>query len=462
MNPSADQTDTGDKAQGARLVFDVSSLVRRADRRPTGIERVMLEIALCLADIEEGMMFCSYNTDLARFEYVPSARVVELSAQMRGSIESTDAPSNPSNVRTAVRQQMEVGIRRVARRIPTAGPIVKRIVRHLRDAAIETGRVIRLAGRDVWSRHRRNVPRPDCVSQDWNAVTTYCTIDSAFSAHNLVYLAERRAERGFRIALMVHDLIPVVTPQFFSWSLDHLYLDAVRVADVVVVNSDSTERDLRLFAGAHELPVPELVKLPMGSALRDLTPVKPAALTDGSDVPDSRFILCVGTVTIRKNHQLLFDVWEQLIANHGSDDTPPLVVVGTRGWLSDETMSRLHRTPAFRGIVHHISDATDENIAWLYEHCTFTVYPSHYEGWGLPVSESHDFGKVCLTSDRSSLPEAGEGLAELLDPYDRSQWTEHILRYWNDTQHRINREQRIQQHHQRITAHHAADTILTL
>ena len=58
----------------------------------------------------------------------------------------------------------------------------------------------------------------------------------------------------------------------------------------------------------------------------------------------------------------------------------------------------------------------------LYAGCLFTVYPSFFEGWGLPVTESLSFGKPCLISNRTSLPEAGGKLARCLDPDDLNAW----------------------------------------
>ena len=54
----------------------------------------------------------------------------------------------------------------------------------------------------------------------------------------------------------------------------------------------------------------------------------------------------------------------------------------------------------------------------LYQGCLFTLFPSHYEGWGLPVTESLALGKPCIISNVTSLPEAGGDLARYLDPDD--------------------------------------------
>lgn len=64
----------------------------------------------------------------------------------------------------------------------------------------------------------------------------------------------------------------------------------------------------------------------------------------------------------------------------------------------------------------------DEELAWLYENCLFTVFPSEAEGWGLPISEALDRGKYCLASDNTSLKEAGEGLVFHASLQDRQAW----------------------------------------
>ena len=276
----------------------------------------------------------------------------------------------------------------------------------------------------------------------------------------LAHLDRSRARAGFRVALMMHDLIPSLAPQYVTWNDDSAAIATIRIADLLIVNSDATTRDVTTMAQKHLLAIPEVIKLPMASAVRSLRPVRPTAVLPKGRIRDGNFVLCVGTVTIRKNHQLLLDVWEQLADVRGPSQMPALIIAGQRRWLCDETMSRLERTPALQDVVFHISDATDENIAWLYEHCLFTVFPSLYEGWGLPVSESHDFGKVCLTSDRTSLPEVGEGLAEMLDPTDRNLWLERVLHYSTNITALRDREDLIRAVHQQVQPRDAANTIL--
>lgn len=440
------------------LVFDISTLARRADRRPTGIERTILEIAVVLCERSD-VAFCELVSSEHRYREVNRDTVVSLSKRIRGSHEVPTSKTSQRMSRGATARRLVSALDgRVLRKVPLARPHLRRAGSHALRAAREVARLPQAVGTDLRDR-RRGVKTVSeaCFSDMWTQSTTYCSVGMDWLHNDLGHLEQAKSVHRFRVALMVHDLLPEVAPQYSGVDSREYFLCVHRVANVVVVNSDATEADLRWFAEAHGLTVPPVVQLPMGSALLELDRIKPT-LPNGDPIPE-RYVLCVGTVTIRKNHQLLFDVWEELITEHGPDNTPPLIVAGAKGWLSDETMSRLTRTPAFAGIVHHIANATDENIAWLYANCTFTVYPSLYEGWGLPVSESHDFGKVCLTTTTSSLPEAGEGLAELLDPHDRSAWREHIWTYWTNDEYRTNRERHINTHHHHTTATESANTI---
>ena len=126
----------------------------------------------------------------------------------------------------------------------------------------------------------------------------------------------------------------------------------------------------------------------------------------------------------RKNHDILYRAWLRLI--EAGCTIPNLVFVGMRGWGVDDLLSDLARDRRIRGRIHVLQTVSDTELAMLYDRCLYTVYPSLYEGWGLPVVESFAFGKFCLCSNAGSLPEAGGDLAEYLDPWDLNAWVERI------------------------------------
>jgi glycosyltransferase involved in cell wall biosynthesis len=88
------------------------------------------------------------------------------------------------------------------------------------------------------------------------------------------------------------------------------------------------------------------------------------------------------------------------------------------GWLVADLMQQLENTAWLDGKIRLVQDPTDAELRALYSGCLFTLFPSLYEGWGLPVTESLAFGKPCIASNRTSLPEAGGRLARYFDPDD--------------------------------------------
>lgn len=160
------------------------------------------------------------------------------------------------------------------------------------------------------------------------------------------------------------------------------------------------------------------------------------------------YVLFVGTVESRKNHAFALRVWERLIARHGTDAIPDLVCVGRLGWHAEEFLTAYVSTRGLSGRVHVLSDSvTDSDLASLYTNALFTIYPSRYEGWGLPVSESRAFGKVCIAADNSSLREAGGDEATYVPTDDLDAWVTAIERWGLDPEARTSYEQRIRTSH---------------
>ncbi len=84
---------------------------------------------------------------------------------------------------------------------------------------------------------------------------------------------------------------------------------------------------------------------------------------------------------------------------------------------------------ALKGRVVIVDSPSDELLGWLYNNCLFTVFPSFYEGWGLPVRESIMYGKVVLASNTSSLKEAGGICADYFSPSSPEELLKLIVNY---------------------------------
>jgi glycosyltransferase involved in cell wall biosynthesis len=142
--------------------------------------------------------------------------------------------------------------------------------------------------------------------------------------------------------------------------------------------------------------------------------------------PDNRifkagepFFLSTGTIEPRKNQAFLLDIYQQFRARGG--DPIPLVLAGKQGWLMDGFDQQIAASP-WADDIQILGYVSDGELAWLYQHCLVNLYPSHYEGFGLPVLEGMHFGTPVMCSNRTSLPEIVGEAGILLPPDDLTGW----------------------------------------
>ncbi|NCY23432.1 MAG: glycosyltransferase, partial [Alphaproteobacteria bacterium] len=182
------------------------------------------------------------------------------------------------------------------------------------------------------------------------------------------------------------------------------------LADHAVCISEGVRADFQLW---QKRLLPELA-IP-ASVLRLDARLDVAAQQAGL-VPAERFVLAVGTVESRKNQLGLLRAWLQLIRHHGEAAVPRLVVVGVHGFLADQVL-QLHRAaPQLRRKVELRPLVPDGELQGLYAGCLFTIFNSHAEGWGLPVTESLAQGKVPVVADIAVLRESGGAHAVYVEP----------------------------------------------
>ncbi|MBW8268656.1 glycosyltransferase [Caldovatus aquaticus] len=239
---------------------------------------------------------------------------------------------------------------------------------------------------------------------------------------------DAKARFGLRYVPFVHDCIPLIVPQHCSAGLvrefAQWFASLALHADALLCNSRCTlvdvRRELAALLPAAELPAtvvpldadprPALGAEASGAAGADADPRLPA--------PGEPFVLFVGTIESRKDHLLAFRAWRRLIARHGTAAVPRLLCVGKPGWLAEPALALLAEAQELAHRVSIVHGVPDSTLAALYRRCLFTLYNSHYEGWGLPVTESLAFGRVPLVPRHSSLPEAGGEGAVYFAPGD--------------------------------------------
>ncbi len=203
---------------------------------------------------------------------------------------------------------------------------------------------------------------------------------------------------------------------------------ALHYADALLTISEAAKLDILRLAEIIGQKSPPISVVPLGSTIDYLEEAHDApdgVIATGcrplspvvKELSTKPFVLCVGTVEVRKNHMYLFRIWKMLLEKHG-DSTPRLVIVGRRGWLVDDFFRQLEQTRYLDGKIVILTGINDDDLSALYAHSSFTVFPSLYEGWGLPVGESLAHGKLCVASSASSVPEVGGEFALYVDPYN--------------------------------------------
>lgn len=212
----------------------------------------------------------------------------------------------------------------------------------------------------------------------------------------------------------VHDLSFLLYPQGFR-ALNRYYLQlftrlSVRRARRVIAVSESTKRDLVHHYGLAPAQI-DVVYNGVDAAFRPLPDDQVADFRVRRGLPQ-RFILFVGTLEPRKNVMRLLKAYARL-----SPGRPPLLLVGGRGWLYDELFSAVERL--------HLSDEVcfvgyvpAEDLPWWYNAATLFVYPSLYEGFGLPPLEAMACGTPVIASTASALPEVVGQAGILVSPTD--------------------------------------------
>ncbi|MBP1776194.1 MAG: hypothetical protein H6Q86_2204 [candidate division NC10 bacterium] len=256
----------------------------------------------------------------------------------------------------------------------------------------------------------------------------YVSLGLDWDQKNLVYLYELKCRLGLKVLLFCYDIIPIWLPHLcvadVAAKFPRYFADAAWCADRILCISDCSRRDLRQFLESVGAPLPELGVVRLGCEILAVSEEPPSR--DVAEVLVRRFILYVSTIERRKNHETLYRAYTRLI-DEGRADLPLLVFVGMPGWGVNDLMSDLHSDFRIRPYLRILNQVSDNDLSLLYEKAYLTVYPSLYEGWGLPVAESLAHGRFCLASGAASIPEVGGDLVEYLDPWDVPAWAQRLL-----------------------------------
>ena len=423
------------------LWIDVEDLFEyiRHNRRPSGIQRLAFELYRVLRLGAEGRVrFVRVDSMRQSFTTVSWQAISDLFSELSDDNVSTRHSASRRKTNAA---RAESPFRRHARQLAHRIPFE---IRHrtLDAARLQISALCAMADLLVFmirkmqgrlarigrSNSGHIDPRSDCAAasepfdERVRPGDILLALGAPWSYPDHAGLIEKTRTRfGIQFGFLVYDIIALRRPEWFDSGLvgrfRAWFTSVLPLADHVFTISDFTAADVTLFAKQLGIPLRGSVKVvPIGAGFE---PGAAVQAVPRSDLPaPGSYVLFVSTIEARKNHQLLFRVWRRMLEEMPESSVPTLVFAGRVGWLVADLMQQLENTGFLGGRIVILSDLSDIALGALYRGCLFTVFPSYYEGWGLPVTESLAFGKPCLASNKTSIPEAGGGFAHYFDPDD--------------------------------------------
>jgi glycosyltransferase involved in cell wall biosynthesis len=240
----------------------------------------------------------------------------------------------------------------------------------------------------------------------------------------------RAHDEGARLVQIIHDIATTVWPQFYEQvAVNPTTYNAriLPITDLVLCVSQNTKKELVNWLQQQKLHVPRVEVFRLGDVLDVAKPVKPEeAAFKESKLKGGDYIMAVGTIEAKKNHAMFYYVYKWAALQ--GVPLPKLVVVGRRGWGTENIYNIMTHDPEVGSQFVFLHDASDENLSWLYDRCLFTVLPSFHEGWGIPIAESIARGVPNACSNTSSMTEIAEGFVEHFSPYSTDECLAAILK----------------------------------
>lgn len=251
-----------------------------------------------------------------------------------------------------------------------------------------------------------------------SAISPICFTDTELRDLDLFHATDHLIPKfsRFPVIATLMDAIPLSHPEWVRMRLVHLknwlWRRAAHWADHVLTISEYSKQDISRY---FRISADKISVVPLGVDERYFERFDgelKREVIQRLGLPD-QFYLFVGTIQPRKNLERLLDAHAALPMARQKET--PLVIVGRLGWGADDLMSRLG-DESLRGRVYWLKYLPDLDVRVLMQVARALVFPSLYEGFGLPVVEAFASGLPVITSNTTSLPEVAGDAALLVSP----------------------------------------------
>jgi len=385
-----------------KILFDVT-LLRKFPKRPTGILRVCAEFCnWFLKNAPSQVEFCFFEKTVKQFFFMHPSQIEAIVNTMCSPSPSTPLPK------------------------PSKSKLLQKIILLAKKFTL------------IVSSKRVN----------FKDYSIYFDLGLNARKSYLTTLLKHKMRHNFKLVTFCHDLIPALEPQF-AWvetqkafaDINHFFKFIGEHSAHIFCVSKHTQKDLSFFLDSNNIPHPKMSIFINGS---NLTHSSSTPLNALQDLIPNNFILYVSSIDKRKNHQVIYKAY-RLLKEKGKENLPKIVFVGAHLGDAKSFLNYITWDPKVKDLFLTFDNVSDLELDWLYKNCLFTLYPSLYEGWGIPVAESLAHGKFCLASNATSIPEVGGDFVDYVHPLDTFAWATKISDYIDNPTILHDRTQRIKE-----------------
>lgn len=246
--------------------------------------------------------------------------------------------------------------------------------------------------------------------EDMEPESIFFDLDVAWSATlKRSYLLPILKKKHIAIVAQIYDIMAITHFQYFMMHFTYEFMEFIAAhilyADKIIVSTKASLLILQDFVkeiGAHPI---DGVVAHLGADFQQKSGKKAEVQKKVSEiVKKGKFILMVGTIEPRKNHELVLKAFDKGLDKLGYN----LIFAGRIGWKNEQFLENMRKHKQYEKRIFHISNASNSDIDYLYQHAFLVAFPTHMEGFGLPLVESLERGTPVLATDIDVLREIGQ------------------------------------------------------
>lgn len=241
--------------------------------------------------------------------------------------------------------------------------------------------------------------------------------------HSLYFPLPKNICNGKQIRFItIHDIIPAIFPQYCTTFQSRRIHNVIKSIDIkkdwVTAVSECSKKDICDYSGISKDRVFVTSLAASKKLYYPFTDINQMAnIKQQINIPEGDYFLSLSTIEPRKNLLHAIQCFKKILSEPNLSHLN-FILVGKRGWKTDLLYKEIHSDPILKKHVIFTGFIPDEYLSAIYSGALAFIYPSLYEGFGLPPLEAMQCGTPVITSNTSSLPEVVGDAGIMVDPTD--------------------------------------------